>query len=60
VVQWSLGCGINIIYPAENKDLFIKILSNGSIITEFLPGVKPLKQNFPARNRIISGMSIGS
>jgi len=54
-----LGCGIDIIYPPENKKLFLEIIEDGSIITEFLPGVPPLKSNFPARNRIISGMSSG-
>lgn len=54
-----LGCGIDVIYPSENKDLYIKLMENGSILTEFFPGTPPLKSNFPARNRIISGISIG-
>ncbi|MBM3706167.1 MAG: DNA-protecting protein DprA [Actinobacteria bacterium] len=54
-----LGCGIDMLYPASNKELFKKIISNGSLLTEFLPGTEPLKQNFPARNRIISGISMG-
>jgi DNA processing protein len=54
-----LGCGIDIIYPPENKYLYEKILSNGSIITEFLPKTPPLKNNFPVRNRIISGLCRG-
>lgn len=52
-----LGCGIDIIYPAMNKSLFNKVLKDGLIITEFAPGTKPLKYNFPRRNRIISGLS---
>lgn len=54
-----LGTGIDIKYPYENKYLYEKIIENGGIITEFLPGIPPLKSNFPARNRIISGMSAG-
>jgi DNA processing protein len=54
-----LGCGIDVIYPSENKDLYIQLMENGSLLSEFLPGTPPLKSNFPARNRIISGISMG-
>jgi DNA processing protein len=54
-----LGTGIDIEYPYENKKIYNEIIENGGLITEFLPGTPPLKFNFPARNRIISGMSIG-
>ena len=54
-----LGCGIDIIYPPENKDLYSQLMDTGSLLTEFFPGTPPLKSNFPARNRIISGMSMG-
>lgn len=55
-----LGNGIDIIYPKENYYLEEKILnSNGAIISEYPIGTKPDKMNFPARNRIISGMSDG-
>ncbi|HHT79535.1 MAG TPA: DNA-protecting protein DprA [Actinobacteria bacterium] len=54
-----LGTGIDVTYPPENRDLFRNMIKNGCLITEFFPSVKPLKQNFPARNRIISGISIG-
>ncbi|MHB1346468.1 MAG: DNA-processing protein DprA [Candidatus Humimicrobiaceae bacterium] len=54
-----LGTGIDISYPYENKKLYSEILENGGIITEFLPQTPPLKCNFPARNRIISGVSVG-
>lgn len=54
-----LGCGIDLVYPPENRVLYEKIPENGSIITEFLPGTPPLKSNFPVRNRIISGLCQG-
>ncbi len=54
-----LGCGIDIVYPPENKFLYEDILLDGSIITEFLPKTPPLKSNFPVRNRIISGLCRG-
>lgn len=54
-----LGCGLDIAYPSENKDLMKKIAENGAVVSEYLPGMQPLPQNFPARNRIISGLSQG-
>jgi DNA processing protein len=54
-----LGCGIDVIYPAENKDLYNELAVSGSIVSEFFPGTPPLKNNFPARNRIISGLCAG-
>ncbi len=54
-----IGSGIDVIYPPENARLFRSISENGSIITEFEPGTKPDAQNFPRRNRIISGLSLG-
>lgn len=55
-----LGCGLDIIYPVENRELYFEILkTGGAIISEYPIGTKPLKANFPARNRIISGMSEG-
>src|SRR5581483_1324325 len=54
------GTGIDVIYPKENKILAEQILANGdTIISEFPLGTFPAPQNFPTRNRIISGMSIG-
>ena len=54
-----LGCGLDIVYPYENKNLMHSIIENGACISEYLPGTAPLAGNFPARNRIISGMSLG-
>ncbi len=55
-----LGCGLDIVYPAENKWLLEEIIScGGLVITEYLPKTRPMPYNFPARNRIISGISRG-
>ncbi|MEA3285819.1 MAG: DNA-processing protein DprA [Candidatus Marinimicrobia bacterium] len=55
-----LGNGIDRIYPAENRELYQDIGSQGLLISEFLMGSKPDAQNFPRRNRIISGLSAGT
>ncbi len=56
-----LGNGIDEIYPRSNDQLGREILrGNGAIISEYRPGTPPLKQHFPARNRIIAGMSLGT
>lgn len=53
-----VGTGLDIVYPKENKKIQEQILkTGGAIISEYLPGTKPEKRNFPARNRIISGIS---
>jgi DNA processing protein len=54
-----LGSGVDVIYPAEHRRLAERILENGAVISEQPPGAKPDAPNFPARNRIISGMSRG-
>lgn len=54
-----LGSGVDICYPAENKRLLDKIVEQGAVISEHPPGTPPLPGFFPARNRIISGMSRG-
>jgi len=52
-----LGCGVDVCYPSENRDLRRQILENGCLISEYPPEEKPLPGYFPARNRIISGLS---
>ena len=54
-----MGSGHNYIYPRENRKLYDDIVKSGAVISEFPPGMPPLKANFPRRNRIISGMSKG-
>lgn len=51
-----LGCGVDVVYPAEHRHLFAQIIEKGALISEYLPGRKPLRHFFPARNRIISGI----
>ena len=52
-----LGCGVDICYPSSHEELFERIIENGAVMSEFPPGTKPLKNNFPVRNRLISGLS---
>ncbi len=52
-----LGCGIDVVYPKENKDLYLDIAEKGLILSEFPLGIEPLSYNFPQRNRIISALS---
>jgi DNA processing protein len=53
------GCGVDELYPAENRKLAKEIADKGLIISEFPMGTPPYPQNFPVRNRIVSGMSAG-
>jgi DNA processing protein len=54
-----LGCGVDVVYPVENRNLAGQLASKGLIISEFPMGGVAFPQNFPIRNRIISGMSVG-
>jgi DNA processing protein len=54
-----LGCGIDVIYPKENKKIFAEIEQRGVLISEFSMGTFPAPQNFPIRNRIIAGVGLG-
>ena len=55
-----LGSGINVIYPPENRRLFDHICANGAVMSEFPFDTKPDRWNFPRRNRIISGLALGT
>ncbi len=54
-----LGCGVDIVYPVENKKVMADIIERGAVISEFPPGTPPVAGNFPQRNRLISGLSLG-
>lgn len=54
-----LGCGVDIVYPQENRKLYSEIIARGLLVSEFPMGATAFPQNFPIRNRIISGVSLG-
>ena len=54
-----LGCGIDVVYPASNERLFWDVKNFGALVSEYPPGTRPDKGYFPARNRIMSGLSLG-
>ncbi|MGA2667913.1 MAG: DNA-processing protein DprA [Ignavibacteria bacterium] len=53
------GCGVDVIYPPENKKVYERIIEDGLVVSEFDVSAKPDSMNFPRRNRIISGLSLG-
>lgn len=55
-----IGSGLDVIYPSENRKLYEQISESGAVITEFPMGTKPDAINFPRRNRIIAGLSLGT
>ena len=55
-----IACGIDIAYPPENADLQAEILRSGLLLTELPPGTEPNPRQFPARNRVIAGLSLGT
>ncbi len=52
-----LGSGIDMCYPMENEDIYENLKRGGLLISEYPPGIKPSKENFPFRNRIIAALS---
>jgi DNA processing protein len=54
-----LGTGVDVIYPKENKKLFAEVEKRGALISEFPLGTHPAPENFPVRNRVVAGISLG-
>ena len=54
-----LGSGVDQVYPWENRGIAERLMGSGALLSEYAPGTKPDARNFPPRNRIITGMSLG-
>lgn len=52
-----LGCGVDIAYPSSHQGLYDRLMKEGLLLSEYPPGVKVVREHFPARNRIIAGLS---
>ena len=55
-----LGCGVDVVYPQENRQLYQDIAASGALVSEYPPGTAALGAHFPARNRIISGLCLAT
>ena len=55
-----MGCGVDVIYPPEHRELAARIRQKGALISDYYPGTQPEGINFPPRNRIISGLSMAT
>lgn len=54
-----LGCGVDVVYPPSSRNLYRDVAARGCLISEYYPGTPPYGQNFPRRNRIMSGLALG-
>jgi DNA processing protein len=54
-----LGCGVDVVYPREHRQLADAVVAHGALVSEFAPGTPPLPGHFPRRNRVISGLALG-
>jgi len=55
-----IACGLDVVFPPENRDLQAQIADEGLLVSEHPPGTQPLARHFPARNRIIAGLALGT
>jgi DNA processing protein len=54
-----LGCGVDVVYPPENRRLVDEVAAGGALVSQFPPGTPPLAYHFPARNRTLAGLALG-